>query len=185
MQTVIDPHASELARDLDASFPQLVRAKQDRLYSGILRLVRHPEDAADVTQETLIRAYQALQRYDSARIRSLAVDPWLWTIALNLCRSRGRSRRPQLVPIFDEITESGHPGVRPAERDAEAGLAADELIRLLRQLNTAQREVIVLHHLGGLTMSEIADVTEAPLGTVKSHCTRGMRRLTVLSKEQP
>ncbi|HSG79006.1 MAG TPA: sigma factor, partial [Acidimicrobiia bacterium] len=60
-----------LAGDLDASFPDLVRALQDDLYTGALRLTRDHHAAEDITQEALVRAYRALGGYAPDRIRAL------------------------------------------------------------------------------------------------------------------
>ena len=93
----------QLADDTDGAFPDLVRTFQDGVYSGALQLTRNDHDAQDVTQETFVRVYRALQRYDDARIRALELRPWIWTIALNLCRNRARARarRPEVSDLVD------------------------------------------------------------------------------------
>ena len=90
-----------LATDLDGAFDDLVGSLGDDVYSGLRRM--HGDDAADLTQETFIRAYRALGEYDPERIRTLRLRGWIWTIALNLGRNhvRDRSRRPQPVELHD------------------------------------------------------------------------------------
>lgn len=168
-----------LAADLDEHFGDLVRAKQDRLYAGVLRLTRHPEDAADVTQETFVKAYRALASYDPARIREMSLDGWMWTIALNLCRSRGRSPRPTLVPI-----EGSEEATRSAEQDAVARLESDRLVQGLREIPRDQREAIVLFHVVGLSYAEMADATGRPTGTLKAQVARGIKRLSTIVEQE-
>jgi RNA polymerase sigma factor (sigma-70 family) len=90
-----DALAHRLAHDLDGTFEALVLAHQDRLYTIAHRFLGNGHDAEEVTQDALVRAYQALAGYDDARIRALRLRPWLATIVLNLCRNRatGRIRR--------------------------------------------------------------------------------------------
>lgn len=168
-----------LASDLDGTFAALVRAKQDRLYAGVLRLVRNPEDAADLTQETFVKAYRALSTYDADRIRAMSLDGWIWTIALNLCRSRGRGQRPTLVPI-----EGSEGLARSAEHDAVSRLEGDRLVQGLRQLPRDQREAIVLHHVGGLSYAEMSEATGRPTGTLKAQVARGITRLSTIVEHE-
>lgn len=173
------PLTDLLADDLEQHFTAFVLAKQDRLYGGILRLVRHREDAADVTQETFVRAYAALSTYDRERIESLSLDGWLWTIALNLCRSRGRVRRPTLVPIVGSERST-----RSAEQEAVSRLESDRLHEGLQALSREQREAIVLHHVVGLSYAEISSVTERPVGTLKAHVSRGIQKLSTILEHE-
>ena len=84
--------AAALADDLDAHFERLVRVFQDRLYGFALRLTRSPQDAEESTQDTFVRAYRALEKYDTQQRRTLLLKPWLYRIALNVVRNRVRGR---------------------------------------------------------------------------------------------
>lgn len=136
------------------------------------------QDAEDLAQETFIRAYHALCRYDRARIEDLDVEPWLWTIALNLGRNnlRDRARRPTYV----ELGEAGEAG--GSEPDVIDSQAWD---RRFSTLTRNQRTAVVLRHVVGLGTGEIADVTGRPEGTVKADIHRGLARLrTGMEEEQ-
>ena len=160
-----------LARDLDGTFPELVRLLQNDLYSGLRRLAG--ADAEDITQEAFIRAYQALTGYPPARIKALAVKPWIWTIALNLGRNhmRDQARRPQKA---DSVAE-------PASVEPIEWLSWEER---LGSLTLNQRRAVVLRHVVGLDYSEIAEATERPVGTVKADVHRGIERLRQLMEEE-
>lgn len=157
---------ASLAVDVDGAFPRLVHEMQDDLYSGLRRL--HPTDAEDLTQETFIRAYEALRRYEPRRIRELSLRGWMWTIALNLGRShaRNRARRPRPVQLEDRH------GVVDQEPLDEVAWQ-----RRLAALSLPQRRAVVLRHVVGLTYDEIADALERPIGTVKADVHRGLARL--------
>lgn len=162
-----------LARDLDAHFPELVESMRHDLFNGLRRL--HPNDAEDLTQEALIRAYRALCQYEPQRIRELNLRGWMWTIALNLGRnhSRDRARRPLPAELHDT-----HPVMDPEPTDSEAWQ------RRLNALGTNQRRAVVLRHVAGLGYGEIAEATGRPEGTVKADVHRGLERLkTILEGE--
>ena len=166
----------DLARDIDGVFPALVSAHQDGIYSGVRRLLPSAADAEDVAQETFVRAYRALKGYGAARIEQLAVRPWLWTIALNLCRNaaRSRSRRPALVPL-DRAGEQ--PDARLADEAALAGIPDPAWRRRLEALPAAMRTAVVLRHVVDLPYAEVATAMARPVGTVKADVHRAIGRL--------
>ena len=165
-----------LAADVDAAFEDLVRATQDDLFSGALRLTGSRADAEELTQETFVRAYDALRGYSTARIRDLKVRAWLWTIAANLCRNRARSRsrRPE-VPL-PEAPQATDPRPGP-ERQTMASDERSRLVAHLSALPWPMRLAVVLRHIVGLPYAEIADALERPVGTVKADVHRGLARL--------
>jgi RNA polymerase sigma factor (sigma-70 family) len=171
----MDELATSLGRDLDAAFPELVTLMNSRLYWGLRRMTGDAHHAEDLAQEALIRAYQALQTYDRERIRQLELEPWVWTIALNLGRNhlRDRSRRPTLV----EQTRD------PAIDDPDLPDVAAWQQRL-NSLTKPQRVAVVLRHVVGLDIAAIAEATGRPEGTCKADIHRGLQRLrTILENE--
>lgn len=160
--------------DLDGAFQRLVEESGSRIYWALRRMSNGHQEAEDLTQETFIRAYKALSGYDKKRIRSLRVEPWLWTIALNLGRNslRDRSRRPAFVAL-DE---------RPIhDPDVADGAAWDKRLSIL---NRHQRTAVVLRHVAGLGAGEIAEITERPIGTVKADIHRGLARLREVMEDE-
>lgn len=162
----MDDLCSRLAKDLDKTFPDVVRRFQDEIFSGLRTL--GGSDAEDLAQETFIRAYRALQEYDSERIRQLRLRGWIWTIALNLGRNhvRNRARRPQLVGIENDL---GAHDPEPPD------LVAWQ--RRLSVLTPAVRKAVVLRHVVGLGYEDIAAALDRPAGTVKADVHRGLDRL--------
>lgn len=171
----VAPVNSRLATDLDRAFPDLVREMQHGVFSGVRRMTPTAADAEDVTQETFIRVYRALEGYSPERILSLNLRGWVWTIALNLCRNaaRTRSRRPRTVEL-DRDAFAADPS---PERLA---VTADENARwskLLESVPFHQRTAVVLRHVVGLPYAEIATATGRPEGTVKADVHRGIAKL--------
>lgn len=171
----MDAMGIELARDLDAAFPRLVEHMSRRLYWGLRRLTGDGHHAEDLSQETLIRTYRALSEYPAERIESLRIEPWMWTIALNLGRNhlRDRSRRPTLVEATSDPA-----GYDPDPPDSAAWQ------QRLNSLPKAQRTAVVLRHVVGLGISEIAEATGRPEGTCKADVHRGLERLRTIMEAE-
>ncbi len=156
-----------LADDLDEGFSLMVHVFQPGIYSGAYRLTGHPHDAQEIAQDTFVRAYSALERYDSDRISSLQVRPWLWTIALNLCRNRAvRAKPTTTLPSEDFVATTDE------EPFDHAGWSSR-----LAQLTGPQRTAVVLRHVVDLPIKEITDITGRPEGTIKTDISRGLARL--------
>lgn len=170
-----------LAKDIEGTFEDLVRAHQDRLYSGIRRLVGDPELAADLSQDTFIRAYKALCSYSPSRIRQLKLRGWLWSIALNVVRSNARhqGRRPRQSQVsVEELVDASNQPETSAINAANEIWWRDEL----KQLPVHRRNAVVLRFVGELSYAEIAAATKRPIGSVKSDVHRGLAVLAIQLK---
>jgi RNA polymerase sigma factor (sigma-70 family) len=183
--------AHRLARDVEAAFPGLVEAHQDRLYTIALRLLGDGRDAEEVAQDALVRAFRAMRGYQRERIAALRLRPWLASIVVNLARNRRRradDRQPpgQLEPMldagFDLATDRRTgPEHRAARRETQ-----HELALALLELTPAVRTAIVLRHVDGLSLAETAEALGRPEGTIKAQVHRGLRELrTVLEPASP
>jgi RNA polymerase sigma-70 factor (ECF subfamily) len=170
----MDDLANALATDLDATFPKVVESLGTQLFWGLRRICGDHQEAEDLTQETFIRAFRALDGYEAERIRAMDLRPWLWTIAMNLGRNhlRDRSRRPTYV----EMTDSGREDPEPVD-DVEWD-------RRLSVLSDHQRTAVVLRHVVGLGVVEISEITGRPEGTVKADVHRGLTRLRKTIEEE-
>jgi len=140
------------------AFRCLVEAFHQRVYRLAYGLLRHHQDAEDATQETFLRAYRALARFDTSR----PLCNWLLAIAANCCKSmlRRRSRLPRPVD-----------GMERAEADPtepESRELARELRRALDRLRDDYRLVFLMYHDQALSYADIASVICRPEGTVKT-----------------
>jgi RNA polymerase sigma-70 factor (ECF subfamily) len=143
------------------------------------RLSASAADAEDATQEIFLEIWKSAARYDPS-VASEAV--FIATIARRrlIDRLRARKRRP-VTEEFDEERAS------PQEQADAGALAAEASIagRALAQLGDAQREIVLLGIVDGLTHSEIAVATGKPLGTVKTQMRRGLIRIRELLGADP
>ncbi len=173
-----------LVADLDSGFADVVHAYERVVYSVALRLSRGPADAEDLAAEAFLHAYRALRGYDTERITTLALRPWLLTILRNLARNavRDAARRPDPPPAFEPSEQrASAPSV---EQQVEQGDIQRELGAVLAALPETQRMAVVLRHVVGMATSEVAEVLGCPDGTAKSHISRGLQRLRALLTEQ-
>lgn len=155
------------------AFAELVRRYQGRIYNMALRMAGDPQTAADLAQESFLRAYAALPRFDVTR----PLAPWLYKITTNLCRNwLARRRLPTESldePVPREVPdESLEPG-----RLVERRELADRIRREIAKLPLEHRLVVELRHFGGLSYDEIARTLDIPLSDVKSRLFRGRRKL--------
>ena len=181
MTTDFDRLTNRLAVDCDGAFPDLVTTLQDGVFSGVLQFTRNRQDAEDVTQETFVRVFRALKTYDEDRIRALQIRPWVWTIALNLCRNRARTvkRHPETALVDDRLA-------RTTESAEEVAANADLSVwrQRLAGLTGPQRTAVVLHHVVGLPYAEISGSTGRSESTVRSDARRGLARLRTMLEEE-
>jgi RNA polymerase sigma-70 factor, ECF subfamily len=156
---------------------EVVGHYQHRLYRYLLRLVRDPASADDLFQQTWLHVVRQLHRYDAAR----SFDTWLFAIAHNAAMDLLR-RRP------DESLEDREFALPARAPDAYSTVLAGERAAILAAALTAlpalYREALTLRFEEGMKLEEIAEVTHAPLSTVKSRVRRGLEAMKQnLSKE--
>jgi len=148
---------------------------EDLVYGMARRWTRSADDARDVAQDALIRAWRAIERYDRERLRALQPRAWLATIVRNVAHNRARDQGP----THDPIEAAGDPAdtaVRP-EQVALAREAAREWAGLLSRLPERQRVAVELRHVHGLSYPEVAEALGRPINTVKSDVHRGVLAL--------
>lgn len=167
----------------ERAYRDLVERYRRPVYTLARRMVRSAEDAEDVAQETFVRMFRALDRYDPAR----PFAAWLFTIATRLCIDHLRRRRVQPVSLTREDSESGE----SRELDIEDTLPGPEELAarseeergtrdLIEGLPEHYRVVVVLRHQQDLSYEEIAEALSLPLGTVKAR----IHRARALLKER-
>ena len=152
------------------AFGVLVTRHQDRLWAVALRMVRDPDDAADVLQEALVKAFRRAETFRG----QAAVSTWLHRIVVNTSLDwlRSSARAPVLALEPHEPPDRHD---RVSER--ETTLDVD---RALAALTVEQRAAVVVVDLQGFSVDEAAVILGCPPGTVKSRCFRARRRLASL-----
>ncbi|MFW6074949.1 MAG: RNA polymerase sigma factor [Chloroflexota bacterium] len=185
-----DGELIDLARggDLDA-FNILVDRYQGPVYSVALRYMRSPDLADDVTQDTFIRAYNALDTFRNNEGKGFR--SWLLRIASNRALDvlRASARRPadSLEAMLDNENSAWSPedpSETPDER-ADRGAVHREIERALGELREDQRLVVILFDIEGYSYEEIAEIADVAVGTVKSRLHRGRARLREVLLDRP
>lgn len=152
-----------------AAFSELVARYQDRIYRFLVRLMRSPDDALELTQETFLSAYQALPRWrPDARFTT-----WLFRIARNEAFDwLRRSKRVEFVALGErQDFDIADPAPTPdATLETKQRLRALE--HALARLPTEHREILLLREIEEMSYDDIARVLDISLGTVKSRIAR-------------
>jgi RNA polymerase sigma-70 factor, ECF subfamily len=151
------------------AFETLYRRYARPVFGLALRRLGDRGRAEDAVQETFASVWRAARSYRPERGPGA---PWLYAVARNAIVDNGRVRREPPVERADESADD----VTPADR-AEAGWVAWRVHRSLSELPDNERIVIELAYWGGRSQSEIAELLEIPLGTVKTRTRTGLARL--------
>ena len=153
-----------------AALGAVVGRYQHRLYRYFLRLVHDSATADDLFQQTWLHVVRHLNRYDSAR----SFDTWLFAVAHNAAIDLLRRRTGESLDDREWELPSPTPDALSA---VLAGERAAILADAVRTLPALYREAITLRFEEGMKLEEIAEVTRAPLSTVKSRVQRGLEAL--------
>jgi RNA polymerase sigma-70 factor (ECF subfamily) len=155
---------------------QLFDVYHDRIYRYVLRMVKNPAEAEDLTQDTFLRAYRG---HESLRDPQ-AVRGWLYRIATHACLDRLRQRKPQVSIDTGEGADrvnavvSKSPSVLEITERKETSACVQ---RCLDFLPDSYRAVILLHEAHSLTAAEIAELLGVTVTTVKIRLHRARRKL--------
>ena len=159
-----------LQGDVNA-FEKLVTEYERAVYAIAQRMTGNAEDAADMTQETFIKAYNSLSSFRGDSKFSV----WLYRIATNVCLPTVS------LSMEDDDGEEGELDIadesQSPERLLERGLTRDAVRRGLNALSPEYRQILLLREIQGLSYEEIADVLTLEVGTVKSRIFRARKRL--------
>jgi RNA polymerase sigma-70 factor, ECF subfamily len=189
---VAEPSADMIRRaqagDPDA-LTQLILSQQHYVYSIAMSVLKNPDDAADLAQEAFVRLFRALPQYNGES----RFTTWLYRLVVNLGRDelRRRGRQVPIVPaVNDEDGQDELSIVADDDRWSDPELALDsrelrdDVRRALAQLEEHYRLVLTLYYFDDMKYSDIAEVLDIPLNTVKSHIRRGKERLAALLQAQ-
>jgi len=171
-------------------FGALTRRYQNRLFNATTRIMGSPEEAEEVIQDTLLKAHSSLNQF--AKQSSFA--SWIFAIANNICMDRLRKSKRRsgmkifslnTKPLYDQQDESVLPdGIGQIADDSLNPLQEMDMqeegqmvLSALRQLPEVQRTVLVLHDIEGFLYQDIAQITGASIGTVRSRLHYGRLKL--------
>ncbi len=160
--------------DTEEAFETHVMPHMEILYRRAWALTRSDSDAQDLVQDTILRAYRAIDRFDGRYPKA-----WLLTIMRNANINRVRKKTPELIDnpelAFERSTDF-------ADLDDPETLVVDPMLSAVVEdtfstLPAKYREVIELVDLNGLSYKEAADVIQVPVGTIMSRLHRGRKNI--------
>ncbi len=171
----IEPEIIEAAQYGDVRSFELILFECERsVYSFIFRMVQNTADAADLTQETFLKAYQYLSSYDTQKTFST----WLFAIGhhvvVDWLRKEKRQKTEPLIFQGNEEHLSGDPHPLLTSAHVERQL---DLEQAITRIKPVYREVVLLYYWEGYTYQEISETLEIPLNTVRTYLRRGRKQI--------
>lgn len=155
-----------------AAFDRLIVKYRERVFGVVYNLTANREDASDLTQDSFIKAFQSINRFQG----NCSFFTWLYRIAVNTSLSHLRKNRLRTffslekihedgtnVQILDQLTDK-----KGADRDTYLQELKEKLNEALQKLSIPHRTVITLFEIDGLSHSEIAEIMGCSEGTVRS-----------------
>jgi len=177
-------HAELVDRYLDGdayAFQVLADRYHDRLVNFIYRTIGDRDRAEDLVQETFVRVYRHLHRFDPTK----KFSTWIYTIASNLAKNELRNRSRSPMVLFQAIKKNWEADHRPLQWEDESYTPDDlywkrdireKVEKAVEQLPEHHRVVFVLRELEGKNYEAISELTGVPLGTVKSRLNRARNK---------
>lgn len=171
------------ARGDEAAFEVLISPYMDTTYRLCLRMMGNEQDAADMAQEALVRAWRNLSTY-KAQSR---FSTWLYRITQNVCLDELRKHKNRQAESLQKLHEAGFDPEDKKETPEAAAESKDtraHLIRAIDSLSEEHRAAILLRDVHGLSYEEIASVLDVNLNTAKSRIARARANLrNILTKD--
>jgi RNA polymerase sigma-70 factor (ECF subfamily) len=156
----------------DEAIALLLPAFRRKVFGLAYSFLRDREAAEDVTQEVFIKVWRALPGFDGRA----SMSTWIYAIARNASLSALRARRPQASLSDPQVMQEVEAIDPVPSADAIAGRAA--ILRLVDQLPTKQRQVVMLFYMDSQSHEEVASMLAMPVGTVKTLLHRARARLS-------
>jgi RNA polymerase sigma-70 factor, ECF subfamily len=169
----------------DEAFTQLVETYQKPVYNLCYRMLGEPESAEDAAQETFLRAYQNLHRYDVSR----SFGTWILSIAAHYCIDNLRKKKFKMFSMDAEnddgaMFELPDASAPDPELESVKRELRDRLHLLLKDLDTTDRAAIIMRYWYDFSEIEIADSLNLTVSAVKSRLHRSRRALAGMWQEE-
>jgi RNA polymerase sigma-70 factor (ECF subfamily) len=158
------------------AFVEIVDLYKDKIYHLGYRMLNNRHEAEDIVQETFLRVFKSLDRYDPNQ----KFSTWIYRIATNLCIDRLRKRKPIYSLDADMNDQEGLDGyslIPSDDRTPESELMISETKQIvydaIDSLPAKYKSVMILRYLEDMSLQEISDVLEMPVTTIKTRVHRG------------
>ncbi|PLR80087.1 RNA polymerase sigma factor SigW [Bacillus canaveralius] len=180
METIVKNRINQVLRGDQNAFGEIVELYKDKVFQLCFRMLGNRHEAEDIAQEAFIRAYVNINTFKIDR----KFSTWLYRIATNLCIDRIRKKKPD---YYLDAEVAGTNGLNMySQIAADTSLPEDDLESMelqemiqgeISKLPEKYRSVIVLKYIEELSLNEISEILDMPLGTVKTRIHRGREAL--------
>src|SRR3954466_16347879 len=155
-----------------AALYQLIVKYRERVFGVVYNLTANREDAADLTQDAFIKAFQSINRFQGQS----SFFTWLYRIAINSALTHIRKNKLRSFFSFDKVHEDATVSSiinqltdkRDVQRDVFVSELQERLNEAMQKLSIPHRTVVTLFEIDGLSHEEIADIMDCSVGTVRS-----------------
>ncbi len=180
METIVKNRIKQIKNGDQNAFAEIVELYKDKVFQLCFRMLGNRHEAEDIAQEAFLRAYVNINSYDTKR----KFSTWLYRIATNLSIDRIRKKKPD---YYLDAEVAGAEGLTMySQVAADVSLPEDEVESLelqetiqkeILKLPDKYRSVIVLKYIDELSLKEISEILDLPVGTVKTRVHRGREAL--------
>ncbi|MER2028870.1 MAG: RNA polymerase sigma factor SigW [Solibacillus sp.] len=180
MDALVNKRIKQVLKGDQNAYADIVNLYQHKLYQVCYRMLGNKQEAEDIAQEAFIRAYINLHSYDQNR----KFSTWLYRIGTNLCIDRIRKKKPD---YYLDAEVAGTEGLDMYSQIASEEQLPEEAVEQMELQDRIQyeisrlpdkyRSVIVLKYIEELSLQEISEILDMPLGTVKTRIHRGREAL--------
>ena len=180
MELLVKKRIKQVLKGDQSAFGEIVEIYKDKVFHVCYRMLGNRHEAEDISQEAFIRAYINIHTFDVDR----KFSTWLYRIATNLCIDRIRKKKPDYyldaevagtdgLTMYSQVqTDEPLP-----EEEVESMELQDSIQQGISKLPDKYRSVIVLKYIEELSLKEISEILDLPLGTVKTRIHRGREAL--------
>lgn len=153
------------------AYAHIINKYKNPLYATILRMTKNPQDAQDFVQEAFIKVYRQLGKYDETG----KFSSWMYRVAINHCMDEFRKKRYKMKQVEineGQVLNSNHPEVIFLKKEKSR-----QLERLIASLPQDERMIILLRYVNELSYSEISELVDIPLSTVRNKLHRAKKKM--------
>ena len=180
MEVLIKKRIKQVLKGDQNAFGEIVELYKDKVFQICFRMIGNRHEAEDLAQEAFVRAYINIQSFNI----QMKFSTWLYRIATNLCIDRLRKKKPDYhldaeiagtegLNMYSQIAAD----IMMPEEELESLELQESVQAIILQLPEKYRSVIVLKHIEELSLKEISEILDLPIGTVKTRIHRGREAL--------
>ncbi|MBP1996822.1 RNA polymerase sigma factor SigW [Paenibacillus eucommiae] len=186
----VETRLAKLARNGDrAAFTELVELYKDKIFHLAYRMLNNKQEAQDAVQETFLRVYMNLHRYDDKQ----KLSTWIFRIGTNHCIDLLRKRKNRTYSLDAEIPDGEgndfYSMLQSYEPTPENQVIVSEtqmqIRRAIDSLSEKYKTVVILRYLHDMSLQEISEILDMPVTTVKTRVHRGRAYLKLKLEQEP